>query len=167
MVAPSLARRAPAIPAADVVDSAAVDPDDGAPARARAGADRAARRLRRDGAEARRTACDVPPGRDERRRRSRSSQSVTDRNYRRIANTLAMLSKSGGALGAVAFSDIAYELMPPGSPPSEVQSLIRFFKPIGRDQSGRFDLTYPANPWNELFSAGTSVSTGSVSPGRC
>jgi hypothetical protein len=88
------------------------------------------------------------------------SQSVTDRNYRRIANTLTMLSKSGGALGAIAFSDIAYELMPPGSPPSEVQSLSRFFKPIGRDQPGQFNLTYPTNPWNELFSAGTSVSTG-------
>jgi hypothetical protein len=88
------------------------------------------------------------------------SQSVTGLNYRRIANTLTMLSKSSGALGAVAFSDIAYELMPPGSPPSELQSLIRFFKPLGRDDPGRFDLSYPANPWNELFSAGTSVSTG-------
>jgi hypothetical protein len=88
------------------------------------------------------------------------SQSVTDRNYRRIANTLTMLSKSGGVLGAIAFSDIAYELMPPGSPPSEVQSLTRFFKPIERDEPGRFNLSYPPNPWNELFSAGTSVSTG-------
>lgn len=88
------------------------------------------------------------------------SQSVTDLNYRRIANTLTMLSKSGGALGAVAFSDIAYELMPPGSPPNELQSLTRFFKPLGRDDPGRFNLSYPANPWNELFSAGTSVSTG-------
>jgi hypothetical protein len=88
------------------------------------------------------------------------SQSVTDLNYRRIANTLAMLSKSGGALGAIAFSDIAYELMPPGSPPSELQSLIRFFKPLNPSEGGRFNLSYPSNPWNELFSAGTSVSTG-------
>jgi hypothetical protein len=88
------------------------------------------------------------------------SQSVTDLNYRRIANTLAMLSKSGGALGAIAFSDIAYELMPPGSPPSELQSLIRFFKPLNPNERGRFNLSYPSNPWNELFSAGTSVSTG-------
>jgi hypothetical protein len=88
------------------------------------------------------------------------SQSVTDLNYRRIANTLAMLSKSGGALGAIAFSDIAYELMPPGSPPSELQSLIRFFKPLNPNEQGRFNLSYPSNPWNELFSAGTSVSTG-------
>jgi hypothetical protein len=88
------------------------------------------------------------------------SQSVTDLNYRRIANTLTMLSQSGGALGAVVFSDIAYELWPPGSPPSELQSLVRFFKPLGRDDPRRFNLTYPSNPWNELFSAGTSVSTG-------
>jgi hypothetical protein len=88
------------------------------------------------------------------------SQSVTDLNYRRIANTLNMLSGSGGALGAVVFSDVAYELWPPGSPPSELQSLIRFFKPVGRNDPRGFNLTYPSNPWNELFSAGTSVSTG-------
>ena len=89
------------------------------------------------------------------------SQSVTDRNYRRIANTLTMLSKSVGALGVIAFSDTAYELMPPGSPPSEVQSLTRFFRPTNPGKkAGPFNLTYPTNPWNELFSAGTSVSTG-------
>jgi hypothetical protein len=88
------------------------------------------------------------------------SQSVTDLNYRRIANTLSMLSRSGGALGAVVFSDVAYELTPPGSPPSELQSLVRFFKPLGRNDPDRFSLTYPSNPWNELFSAGTSISTG-------
>lgn len=88
------------------------------------------------------------------------SQSVTDLNYRRIANTLTMLSNSGGAVGAVMFSDTAYELMPPGSPPAELQSLVRFFRPRGGIDPGGFDVTYPANPWNELFSGGTSVSTG-------
>jgi hypothetical protein len=88
------------------------------------------------------------------------SQSVTDLNYRRIANTLNMLSRSSGALGAVVFSDVAYELTPPGSPSSELQSLVRFFKPLGDDDPRRFNRTYPSNPWNELFSAGTSISTG-------
>jgi hypothetical protein len=88
------------------------------------------------------------------------SQSVTDLNYRRIANTLTMLAKSSGALGFIAFSDVAYELMPPGSPPNELQSLVRFFKPLGRDDPRSFTLAYPSNPWNELFSAGTSISTG-------
>jgi hypothetical protein len=161
MVAPSLARRVPAIPSADV-------------ARLRrpwvlttvlriglavallvlvAAALIAANRL-----EAPR-ATFVPPGTsgvvvlD-------LSQSVTDLNYRRIANTLNMLSRSGGALGAVVFSDVAYEMMPPGSPSSELQSLVRFFRPLERDDPRRFNLTYPSNPWNELFSAGTSISTG-------
>ena len=88
------------------------------------------------------------------------SQSVTDLNYRRVANTLAMLADSGTAVGAVAFSDIAYELMPPGSPASELQSLVRFFRPRSGIETGAFNLSYPANPWNELFSAGTSISTG-------
>jgi len=88
------------------------------------------------------------------------SQSVTDLNYRRIANTLTMLGESGTTVGAVAFSDIAYELMPPGSPASELQSLVRFFRPRNGVDSAAFNLSYPANPWNELFSAGTSISTG-------
>jgi hypothetical protein len=87
------------------------------------------------------------------------SQSVTDRNYRRIANTLAMLADTGSAVGLVAFSDVPYELIPPGSPATELESFVRFFRPIGGVDRGGFYQRYPANPWNELFSAGTSIST--------
>lgn len=87
------------------------------------------------------------------------SQSVTDRNYRRIANTLSMLADSGSAAGLVAFSDVAYELMPPGSPASELRSFVRFFRPLAGERRG-FSLSYPGNPWNEFFSAGTSISAG-------
>ena len=88
------------------------------------------------------------------------SQSVTDLVYQRIANTLTMVAESGSAVGVVAFSDTAYELLPPGSPSSELRSLVRFFRPLpGRDR-GRFNRSYPSNPWNELFSAGTSISAG-------
>lgn len=87
------------------------------------------------------------------------SQSVTDRNFRRIANTLTMLANSGSAVGVIAFSDVAYELIPPGSPATELLPFVRFFRPIGGIDRGGFGLRYPPNPWNELFSAGTAISS--------
>jgi hypothetical protein len=60
-------------------------------------------------------------------------------------------------IGLVAFSDIAYELLPPGSPSAELRPLLRYFvttppKP-GPDP-------YPANPWSSNFSGGTQISSG-------
>jgi len=63
------------------------------------------------------------------------SQSVTDLVYKRIANTLRMVSSSSDPVGMIAFSDVAYELFPHG-------------------------VEYLENPWNEMFSAGTSISGG-------
>ena len=87
------------------------------------------------------------------------SQSVTDLVYRRISNTLAMISGSADPVGMIAFSDVAYELFPPGAPPSELRSFARFFRPKNVDEK-RFGVAYPENPWNEMFSAGTSISSG-------
>ena len=87
------------------------------------------------------------------------SQSVTDLVYRRIANTLRMVSSSADPVGMVAFSDVAYELFPPGAPPSELRAFSRFFNPKEVDEK-RFGVEYPENPWNEMFSAGTSISSG-------
>ena len=87
------------------------------------------------------------------------SQSVTDLVYRRISNTLAMVSGSSDPVGMIAFSDVAYELFPPGAPPSELRSFARFFHPKNIDEK-RFGVEYPENPWNEMFSAGTSISSG-------
>jgi hypothetical protein len=54
------------------------------------------------------------------------------------------------------FSDAAYELLPPGSPGRELESLVRFFTPRpGTDDE------YPANPWEVGgFRAGTRISGG-------
>lgn len=87
------------------------------------------------------------------------SQSVTDLVYKRIANTLQMVSSSSDPVGMIAFSDVAYELFPPGAPPSELRSFTRFFLPKKVDEK-RYGVEYPENPWNEMFSAGTSISGG-------
>lgn len=66
--------------------------------------------------------------------------------------TVAKLAETDERTGLVVFSDAAYELLPPGAPSRELESLLRFFKP-------RADATLPANPW-EGFRGGTRISTG-------
>lgn len=76
--------------------------------------------------------------------------------FERIAETLQRLAREDERAGLVVFSDAAYELLPPGAPGRELESLVRFFTPrtAGRDD-------YPVNPW-ELggFRAGTRISGG-------
>jgi hypothetical protein len=89
------------------------------------------------------------------------SLSVTDPVYRRIHNTLKMLGDGGQGMGVVAFSDVAYEMLPPGSPPEEVKPMLRYFRgrPVQDPQLGS-DIVYPLNPWGGGFSAGTKISGG-------
>jgi hypothetical protein len=69
-----------------------------------------------------------------------------------LDSTIAKLTKTDERTGLVVFSDSAYELLPPGSPSRELESLQRFFK-------ARPDGTLPPNPWEE-FRAGTRISVG-------
>jgi hypothetical protein len=88
------------------------------------------------------------------------SQSVTDPTFRRVANTLTKLDESGGSVGLIVFSDVAYELFPPGSPPEEIKPVIRYFRPLPGFKINVFGVPYPRNPWNTVFSGGTSISSG-------
>jgi hypothetical protein len=51
----------------------------------------------------------------------------------------------------VVFSDVAYELLPPGTPSSEMRPMLRLLTPEGGH--------LPRNPWNTSFTAGTRIST--------
>lgn len=51
--------------------------------------------------------------------------------------------------GVLVFSDLAYELLPPGTPGRDLAPMIRFFKEEAA-----------VNPWAETFSAGTRISAG-------
>ena len=66
--------------------------------------------------------------------------------------TIEKLVGTDERTGLVVFSDSAYELLPPGAPSRELQSLLRFFK-------ARPDATLPPNPWEE-FRGGTRISAG-------
>ena len=85
------------------------------------------------------------------------SRSIKPESNRTITDVLQQLIASHTRIGLVAFSDIAYELLPPGSPSSELQPLLRYFANVppkpGPDP-------YPPNPWTTEFSGGTQISSG-------
>jgi hypothetical protein len=86
------------------------------------------------------------------------SASISADTYSRIGATLSSLARSGGRYGLVVFSDQAYEALPPGTPASDLQPLVRYF--TLPPAHGGFAPTFPPNPWSRTFSAGTKVSAG-------
>jgi len=69
--------------------------------------------------------------------------------------TIRKLARSGERTGVIAFSDAAYELLPPGTPARELLPLLRFFRPEAASASGEL----PVDPWKD-FRAGTRISQG-------
>ena len=84
------------------------------------------------------------------------SLSIGDEDYRDIRRTVRRLIESDGSMGLVIFSDLAYELLPPGTPASELRPLLRYLVPR---RATRVDAGLPLNPWSESFSAGTRISS--------
>ncbi len=80
------------------------------------------------------------------------SRSVDGQTYEPIADVLLQLIALREPVGVVAFSDVAYQLLPPGSPSRELRPLLRLFTP---EQSG-----VEESPWSPAFTAGTRISTG-------
>lgn len=72
-----------------------------------------------------------------------------------FGQTIRKLAASGERTGVVAFSDAAYELLPPGSPARELLPLLRFFNEKAADAAA----TLPVDPWQD-FRAGTRISEG-------
>jgi hypothetical protein len=87
------------------------------------------------------------------------SASISSDTYSRIGATLSSLARSGGRYGLVVFSDQAYEAMPPGTPAQDLAPLVRYFT-LPPAKGPGFAQTFPANPWERTFSAGTKVSAG-------
>jgi hypothetical protein len=76
-----------------------------------------------------------------------------------IGQALRDLAATDQRVGVVYFSDVAYEAMPPGTPASELRAVARYFDPgsLKHDASG---YPLPRSPWEQWFSAGTSISSG-------
>jgi hypothetical protein len=90
------------------------------------------------------------------------SKSVYISSYRRIAQMLRRLVNSNVPVGLVAFSDTAYEMMPPGAQGSELAPLLRFYTPGHGGSNVNPETQYAANPWQDVFSGGTKISSGLV-----
>jgi hypothetical protein len=85
------------------------------------------------------------------------SRSIKPDANRTITNVLQELIDAHTRIGLVAFSDIAYELLPPGSPSAELQPLLRYFAAVAPKPGPD---PYPPNPWTTSFSGGTQISSG-------
>ncbi|MER3412440.1 MAG: hypothetical protein C4305_09220 [Thermoleophilia bacterium] len=79
------------------------------------------------------------------------SLSIADRDYERARNALRRLMAADGRVGLVVFSDVPYELFPPGTPASALEPVLRALAPPGQ---GR-----PPSPWAATFRAGTRISS--------
>lgn len=84
------------------------------------------------------------------------SASISGPTYARVATTLRGIVNANESIGLVMFSDTAYELLPPNSPPAALQQFIPFFTPI------RYYGTTPIfgqTPW-DTFMGGTQIAPG-------
>jgi von Willebrand factor type A domain len=78
------------------------------------------------------------------------SLSITDEDYTAIRRVLRRIVAEEASIGLVVFSDVPYELLPPGTPASELTPLLRL---LVAPQLG------PAQtPWTQTFRAGTRIS---------
>ena len=84
------------------------------------------------------------------------SLSIGPQDYRTIRATLRRLISADGSLGVVMFSDVPYEMLPPGTPATELEPVLRLLVPRERPNG---ELALPANPWTQSFSAGTRISS--------
>jgi hypothetical protein len=86
------------------------------------------------------------------------SGSISGPIYERVSTTLQGIAEANQSICLVMFSNTAYELLPPNSPPTALLQFVRFFKPIS------FINGFPqfrASPWAQ-FSGGTHISKGII-----
>jgi hypothetical protein len=85
------------------------------------------------------------------------SASVAGPPFERVGAVMRSLVAANQAMGLVMVSDVAYELLPPDSPPSGLQQFVRFFVPqkVTDDRAPIFG----ASPWSQ-FSGGTRLASG-------
>jgi hypothetical protein len=78
------------------------------------------------------------------------SVSIADDDYRDVRRVLQRLIAEDARIGLVFFSDVPYELLPPGTPAAELKPMLRLLvaPPLGP----------PVNPWARVFRAGTRIS---------
>ena len=84
------------------------------------------------------------------------SASIGEEDYEGIRRTVRRLIDDDASVGLVVFSDVGYELLPPGTPASELRPLLRLLVPR---RPSLDDAGLPVNPWSQSFRAGTRISS--------
>jgi hypothetical protein len=87
------------------------------------------------------------------------SSSIRPDSFELIRQTLLSLIATNGRFGVVLYSDVAYEALPPGTPASELRPFVRFFD-ADRQPRAADGSPLARTPWEQWFSAGTSISAG-------
>jgi von Willebrand factor type A domain len=87
------------------------------------------------------------------------SRSISPARMAIIRNVLGHFAAPNDRVGLVAFSDTAYELLPPGTSGTELRPIIRFFTPVPKPTQTT-KLVMPSTPWDITFRGGTRLSTG-------
>ena len=102
------------------------------------------------------------------------STSVEPAKYRRIQRVLRSLAHTSTRVGLVVFSDVAYEMLTPGTRGDELRPMLPFFEPPptanpvrrgfrGRSRGGAQAQPRSfgrASPWTGTFRGGTRISMG-------
>jgi len=78
------------------------------------------------------------------------SLSIADEDYHAVRAAFRRLVSENASIGLVVFSDVAYELLPPGTPASELRPMLRLLIPPR--------LGPVVNPWTQALRAGTKIS---------
>jgi hypothetical protein len=84
------------------------------------------------------------------------SASISGPIYARVATTLRGIVNANQSVGLVMFSDTAYELIPPNSPPAAMLQFIPFFVPLRYYGSTP---VFGQTPW-DTFMGGTRIGEG-------
>ena len=79
-------------------------------------------------------------------------------NYGDVRRSLRNVVRGDAPVGLVVFSDIPYELLPPGTPASELVPFLRVLTPPKRGD--------PPTPWTQSFRGGTRISEALELAGR-
>ena len=87
------------------------------------------------------------------------SLSIPEVAYTRMRNAMNELAASDARVGLVVFSDIAYEVLPTGSPTTELQPVLNYLTPVAGEINDRTGgPLYAADPWSGGFRGGTRIS---------
>jgi hypothetical protein len=88
------------------------------------------------------------------------SLSIPEVAYARMRNAMNELAASDARVGLVLFSDIAYEVLPIGSPTEELKPVLKYLTPVPGEINDRTGgPLYAADPWSGGFRGGTRISS--------